>query len=426
MDGKSCWLGTVDFRFVRRSITTRLAGFTGGPVLAALAPMLILPVITRVEPQGWASFAAGQSVGLIGMIILMFGWSIAGPVRIARAADQAERAHILAESLYTRAVAAVVVLPVVVVIAASVAGSAYRFDAAAIAFASAIGGFTPAWFCIGAGQPKNLTIYDVAPKLVAAVLAVGIVLLTGDITWYALLLAVLCALTFIAHARREMRGHHSGRLSWSQLRTALRAQVPTAAIDAVSNSYGATPVPIASGGLPLVAANAFASADRVYRLGLLAVVAFGNAFQGWVLEKDAPDRPARHRLAITCHIGLGVAGGLGIALLGPWATGVVLGPDVRATTTTCVLFGIAFVCISSTTPFIRNVLIPHGRFRLVLAVTCSSAVVGLTIMITGASTDSATLIAVGVLASEVITMTALVIPAARLLAQEAAGSTSLR
>lgn len=409
---------------MRRSITTRLAGFTGGPVLAAFAPMLILPVITRAAPEGWASFAAGQSIGLIGMIVMMFGWSIAGPVRIARAADQDERAHILAESLYTRAVAAAVVLPMAALIAAAVADPAYRFDAVAIALASAVGGFSPSWFCIGAGQPAKLTVYDVMPKLLAAALAVVLVLLTGQITWYAALLAVFCAVAYAAHARREMRGHHSGRLTVREIRVALRSQVPTAAIDTVSNSYGATPVPIASAGLPLADANPFASADRVYRLGLLAVVAFGNAFQGWVLEKDATDRAARHRLAIVCHVTLGLVGGLGIAVLGPWATGIAFGENVRATPLACLLFGLAFVCISSTTPFIRNVLVPHGRFRLVLAVTCVSAIAGLSVMISGAAADSATMIAVGVLTSEVITMTALIIPAARLLKREAAASTA--
>ncbi|RLV57450.1 polysaccharide biosynthesis protein [Aeromicrobium phragmitis] len=393
-------------------------------MLAAFAPMLILPVITRVAPEGWASFAAGQSVGLIGMIVMMFGWSIAGPVRIARAADQDERAHILAESFYTRAIAAAIVLPLAAIIAAAVASPAYRFDAVAIALASALGGFSPSWFCIGAGQPAKLTLYDVLPKLLAAAGAVVLVLLTGQITWYAVLLALFCIVAYAAHARREMRGHHTGRLSVGEVRHALRAQLPTAAIDTVSNSYGATPVPIASAGLPVADANPFASADRVYRLGLLAVVAFGNAFQGWVLERDATDRPARHRLAIISHVTLGVAGGLGIAILGPWATAIAFGQDVKATPIACLLFGLAFVCISSTTPFIRNVLVPHGRFRLVLAVTCVSALAGLTVMISGAASGSATVIAIGVLTSEVITMTALIIPAARLLRREAATPTS--
>lgn len=401
---------------MRRSITTRLAGFTGGPVLAAFAPMLILPVITRAAPEGWASFAAGQSIGLIGMIVLTFGWGIVGPVRIAQSPDPRVRARILAESLATRAVAAVMVLPVVAAAAAFVATPAYRFDAVAIALASALGGFTPAWFCIGAGRPGQLTLYDVAPRVGAAAASAVVVLATDQITWYAVLLTVASLCAFAAHARRTMWGQDVGRLNAGDVITALRRQLPSAAIDTVANSYGATPVPIATRGLDLDGANAFASADRIYRFGLLAVVAFGNAFQGWVLEHGADDRRARHRLAITAHVGLGLAGGVGIAALGPWATGFVFGPSLAATPLSCLLFGAAFVCISTTTPFIRNVMIPRGRYRHVLTVTCTAAVVGLGIMITGAVAGSGTVVAAGVLASELVTMTAIVIPAWRLLA----------
>jgi len=400
---------------VRRSITTRLAGFTGGPVLAAFAPLLILPVITRATGSaGWASFAAGQSVGMIGLIVLTFGWGIVGPVRIAQNPEPAARARILAESLVTRGLAAIAVLPIAAAVAAYVAAPDFRADAVAIAVATALGGFTPAWFCIGAGQPGALTGYDVAPRVVAAAISAGVIAWTGQVSWYAGLLTVFSIGAFALHARRTMRGHDA-RMNRSQVLVAWRQQIPTAAIDTVSNSYGATPVPIASRGLAAVDAGSFASADRLYRFGLLAVVAFGNAFQGWVLERDAENRRARHRLAILTHLGLGLVGGLGSAALGPWATAIAFGADVAATRTACLLFGIAFVCISTTTPFIRNVMIPHGRYRQVFTVACASAVTGVTIMVTGAMLGDLTVIAAGVLASEVVSMVAIVVPARRLL-----------
>lgn len=400
---------------MRRSITTRLAGFTGGPVLAAFAPLLILPVITRATGSaGWASFAAGQSVGMIGMIVLTFGWGIIGPVRIAQNPEPAARARILAESLATRALAAIVVLPVAAAVAGYVASPGFRVDAIAIAVATSLGGFTPAWFCIGAGQPAALTGYDVVPRVAAAAVSAGIIAWTGQVSWYAGLLTVLSLGAFGLHARRTIRGHDV-RLNRTQIRAALRHQIPTAAIDTVSNSYGATPVPIASRGLAAVDAGMFASADRLYRFGLLAVVAFGNAFQGWVLEHDAENRQARHRLAILTHLGLGITGGLGIAALGPWATSIAFGAEVAATQTACLLFGLAFVCISTTTPFIRNVMIPHGRYRRVFTIACTSAVTGLAIMLTGAILGNITVIAAGVLASELVSMIAIIIPARRLL-----------
>lgn len=401
-----------------RSITTRLAAFTGGPVLAAIAPLLIIPVITRATGAGgWASFAAGQSVGLIGMIVLTFGWGIVGPVRVARHPDPADRARILAESLATRAVTALVVLPAVAVVAAWVATPDYRLAAAAVAIATAAAGFTPAWFCIGAGQPGLLTLYDVLPRLAAAAAGAGLIVLTGEIAWYALVLAASCAVAFGWHARTVLREGTHRRLSGAEIRSALRHQLPTAAIDTVSNSYGSTPTPIATGSLSTTAADSFASANTMYRFGLIAVVAFGNAFQGWVLEPDADDPRARQRLAITAHAALGVLGALGLATLGPWASSIVMGAENAATWTTSALFGAAFFAISFTTPFIRNIMIPHGRYRYVFVVTCASSVVGLSVMLIGAAMGAMDVIAAGMLAAEVVITIAIVVPARRLLGQ---------
>ena len=76
-----------------RSLMLRLAGFTGAPILSALAPFIILPVISRiVGPEGWANFSAGQSIGILGMVGVLFGWGVVGPVRVARATSLQERA----------------------------------------------------------------------------------------------------------------------------------------------------------------------------------------------------------------------------------------------------------------------------------------------------------------------------------------------
>ncbi len=62
-----------------RTLMLRFAGFTGAPILSALAPFIILPLITRVVgAEGWANFATGQSIGILGMVVVLFGWGIAG------------------------------------------------------------------------------------------------------------------------------------------------------------------------------------------------------------------------------------------------------------------------------------------------------------------------------------------------------------
>lgn len=392
----------------------RLVGFTGAPVLSALAPFIILPVISRaVGPEGWANFSAGQSIGILGMVAVLFGWGILGPVRVARSTSSSERAVILHESLRSRLLLAMIVMPVAGVVAWSVSGEAYRVETIAVAVAMTAGGLTPAWFCIGQGDARGLMIFDALPKLAASFIAFPIIAIWGSVLAYPILLITLSLPVYGLHAWLNAHAKwREGEQTPAFTRT-IRALAPTAVVDATGNAYGSTSIPIATAGLSAGDASAFASADRAYRIGTLLVVAVGNALQAWVLDRSAPDARARHRLALAAHAILGLAGGAGIALLGPWATALVFGPTVAADPMPCALFGVAFFCISLATPLIRNLLIPADRVRVVLAATITAAVVGLTIMLLGSAGGSAEIIALGVASSELAALAVLAGPAFR-------------
>lgn len=119
-----------------------------------------------------------------------------------------------------------------------------------------------------------------------------------------------------------------------------------------------------------------------------------------MLERGSEFPRRRHLAALVVHAALGVIGGVLIAVLGPWATGIVFGASVAAQPVPSGLYAVAFFCISLATPMIRNLLIPAGRFRIVLVATVSAALAGLTIMISGAQAGSAVVIAAGVAVSE--------------------------
>ena len=395
----------------------RLAGFTGAPILSALAPFIILPVISRiVGADGWANFSAGQSIGILGMVGVLFGWGVVGPVRVARAQGAQERAIILHESIHSRLITSVIAIPAAAIATFLVCGPSYRLESVAVAVAMTVGGFTPAWFCIGQGNPRGLMLFDALPKLAASLICLPVIALSGQVLWYPVLLLLFTVPAFAIHARLTAHGGLRGDAEPRGLLTVLRTLVPTAAIDATGNAYGATAIPIATAGLPSSEASSFASADRAYRIAIMAVIAFGNAFQAWVLEPAATDRHRRHRLAIVSHTTLGLLGGVAIAVLGPWATGVLFGASVAAAPIPSALFGIAFFFLSTTTPLIRNILIPGQRYRLVFIATVAAAVAGIAVMITGSALGSAGLVALGVAASEATAFFVLVIPAARALA----------
>lgn len=390
-----------------RSLVLRFAGFTGAPIISALAPFIILPVVSRiVGDAGWANFSTGQSVGILGMVGVLFGWGVLGPVRVARAGSDHERAAILRESLRSRIPLSILVVPAVGVVTWLICSDAYRVESVAVAVVMAAGGLTPAWFCIGEGNPRGVMLFDAIPKLVASLIALPVIALTGQVLWYPILLAVLTLPSFAAHAWLTISAHAHPAHAPRAVLVVLRTLVPTAAIDATGNAYGSTAIPIATAGLAPADASAFASADRAYRIGTLAVVAVANAFQAWVLDRGVVDARRRHLAALVTHAFLGVLGGAAIALLGPWATGLVFGAKVAAQPVPCMLYGVAFLCISLATPLIRNILIPASRFRVVLIATVAAAVVGLGIMLMGAQLGSAAMIATGVASSE---FTALVI-----------------
>lgn len=395
-----------------RSLIFRFAGFTGAPIISALAPFIILPVVSRVVGDGgWANFSAGQSIGILGMVGILFGWGVLGPVRVARSGSDHEKALILRESLRSRLLLAAVVVPVVGVVTWLICSEAYRIESVAVAVAMALGGLTPAWFCIGEGNPRGVMVYDALPKLGASLVALPIIGFSGQVLWYPILLALFTLPAFSLHAWFTVREHAHPDYHPLPVGQVLRSLVPTAAIDATGNAYGSTAIPIATAGLSPADASAFASADRVYRIGTLAVVAVANAFQAWVLENGAADPHRRNLLALATHGVLGLLGGVAIAALGPWATGLVFGPQVAAQPVPSALYAVAFVCISLATPLIRNLLIPAGRFRVVLLATIAAAVIGLSVMLSGAHVGSAPVIAAGVAASELTALIVLAGPA---------------
>ena len=199
----------------------------------------------------------------------------------------------------------------------------------------------------------------------------------------------------------------------------LAAQGRTAGISLAGNAYASTPTPIATATTAPAASGSLATADTLYRFGLFTVVALGNAFQGWTIEHGATNRRQRHLAAIWAHAGLGVLGAAILTVAGPFVSSLLFAGKAQATTELCLYYGLAFLFLSASTPFIRNLLIPAGRQNLVLRWTLISAVFGVAVMIWAGAAGNAPGIALGMALSEAILFVTLLIPGRSSSAQKA-------
>nr|NLI51422.1 polysaccharide biosynthesis protein [Propionibacterium sp.] len=379
-------------------------------------PFLLMPIIgLLVGPEGWSSAIAGQSIGTIASVLVLWGWNVDGTVQIAQAATEDARAEVYARSMRTRLLLSVVVLPAAVVVAALVARPGFVDEAAAMTLAYGLLGLSPAWYGIGAGRPLLLGLYDTLPRFAATVASAPLLLATRSLWPFPLLMAASTAVALGLFQRRFAPGRPWFPRRVGQALADLAGQRHTAGINLAGQVYAQTPTPIATATLPALASGPLATTDALYRLGLFSAVALGNAFQGWTLEPGVADRRRRHLAAIAAHAALGVAGVVVLVVLGPPISPLLSADAAPATATLCLAYGLAFAFLSAATPLIRNLLIPAGRQPLVLRATVAAALLGLGVMLGSGLAGWVEGVAFGMAASELAMLLMLTPPALRVL-----------
>ncbi|SDT42917.1 Membrane protein involved in the export of O-antigen and teichoic acid [Pseudarthrobacter equi] len=399
-----------------KAVLLRLAGFTGLPLVSILTPFLLVPIVARVAGEGgWSTVASGQAIGAFGGAVIAWSWNTLGPVEIAQNPSQQHRAEVYRQSIRTRLVLSALVFPFVFILAWQLAAPDHRLDGAAMSMTTAVAGLSPAWYCIGAGKPALLATFDALPRVAATIVAVPVILLTTHIWLYGVILLAAVGVSLVIFQRIVVPERGKTFTSWGGTWRYLRQHFGPAAISLSGTTYAATPVPIGQALVPNTVMAGFSSADTVYRFGLFSVMALGNTFQGWTLEPQEASPKKRHTAAIVSHLALGLAGAAFLAILGPLATEIILGSVNKAGQATCALYGLSFLFISASTPFIRNLLLPQGRQRLILVWTLISAVIGITLMFLAASRGWADGIALAMALSEAILFLGLLVPGLRLL-----------
>jgi len=360
----------------------KLLGFALLPGIAAISPLVVLPLIARsVGDIGWASALSGEVIGTFAAIALAFGWTTIGPAMVAVGSDE-RRGELYRQSLVVRGIMAAITLPITVIVCASIAGEGHELLAALMGLQGALIATSFTWFAVGLGHPGAIAVYDAVPRVVAAVLsavAIGfgapaIVFPLGGIT-----------VTIIGTALYSSRVLRRLPAAWPSMRRVpglFRTALPVALSEGGIGAYSSVPTPLVTVTASPADAAGYATADKLLKLGQFLPITLANAFQNWTAEVVAEQRARRLRFAISAHLALGLSGWLILATVGSWGSRLLFG-DAAAPTELLLPIGLAFTCYTVRTAMVRLVLFPAGFARTVLAGTLVGSAVGLPVLIIG-------------------------------------------
>lgn len=401
-----------------KTLLLRLSGFTLLPLLSLITPLLLLPIIsTLVGSEGVSSVISGQAIGTFAATVLMWGWNVDGPVAIAQAPNATVRGQIYAQSVRTRLLLLVAILPISGILASIIAVPEFRVAAISMTWATLFAGMSPAWFCIGLGRPRLLALFDTVPRFLSTAVAALLIVMTQEIWPLVVVTFLITTGSLIIFHRNYASGNSWLPTALQQTMRDITQQKHTAGINLAGSAYASTPTPIATATTPPALSGSLSTADTLYRFGIFTIVSLGNALQSWTIEQGVSNRK-RHLGAIWAHSVLGVVGATILTLLGPWASSIIFAGQIEATRLICFYYGLAFFFLSTATPFIRNLLIPARKQRLILSWTVVSAIVGVAGMLWAGLSENIEGVALGMAASEAILCAALIGPGLKVMKNE--------
>jgi O-antigen/teichoic acid export membrane protein len=358
------------------ALVRRILAFAGLPFLALLTPFLFLPILARLSgPDAWLAIAVGQSVGGFAGLLVSLGFNTVGPTAVARAAA-ADRPEVLRRSLAPRMLLFVPAAALAAVVAVLIAPASHALEAALMAIALTLFGISPSWFMVGLGRASRIVLFDILPRLAATVAAAGLLIATGQVAWYPILLIVATLASAFGYSAHIVGARGLLTARRSEIAGTIRQNGSAVAIELAGGAYNALAVAFVGGAATTAQAAAYVSGDKLYRVGQYSASALGNALQGWVVEAGDPQFGSRVRRALAAHVALGALGFGVFALLGVPLSGFLFGEAVAIDEVTALAFGVATFCIVVGTGIGRVVLIALGARRQFLASVLVGATFG--------------------------------------------------
>lgn len=358
------------------SLKRRVSQFSAGPLLNLLTPFLVLPVLAgATDTAGWAELAIGQSVGSVAAGIVAYGWQIVGPVEVARSSSLIETQRIYAESVIVRTLVLAPTLLVVVGLCLSRSPGDHRFLAASVAASVTLMGLSPSWVSIGQGRPMSIVAYEATPRVALLAASAVAILLGGSIWLYPAALASSTLIGVLLFSRRVVRPAWTGGLAGA-VRARFRTLAPTMAATSAASLYSTGALMLVGLVASTQATAEMASADRLFRIGIVVIVILANALQAWVVHELPLEAASRQRRALELHSAVGVTGLIVFAVGAPSVTAFLFGPDLTPSYIVTACYGAVFAFQAVHISLVQHVLIPAGRSRAVLISTLLGAGIG--------------------------------------------------
>jgi O-antigen/teichoic acid export membrane protein len=329
----------------RRSLPVRIALFAIGPALSIVVPILTLPAISaNFGSSGWASIAIGQSVGVAASIVIELGWSVAGPIQVARE-DSKGQAKAFRRSLVERGCVTMLAIPLLGFVIFLI-GPSFSVEAYLTSAAMALGGMSAAWFYVGTGASLRMLLLDSLPRVVssvagAALLMNGAALIFLPITQ--LVASVVLPFVPLVWLPKAANGRSVG--FWSQLALTWGSQGAAFVTRVASSAYVALPTALMALVAPVGQVATFAAVDRVGRTSLAALAPFNLALQGWIPGSDGDERLRRMKVALWLSTTLALGTFFGFWLLAPWVIHMLFAGEVAPDNMTILAFSVVVSCV---------------------------------------------------------------------------------
>lgn len=364
-----------------RNHISALGGFTGITIALLLTSVVSVPgLIAFLGSAAWADLLVVQSTAGVGAVLVLFGWGVTGPARVA-AMDRTQLSTVFRDSILIRLVLIVSVAPIVVLISCL----SSRLSAAE-AFLGTLAYLLPAlgasWVFIGVGSARLMFLLDVAPRIVANLVGLAIAGLTHSVLLY-LAIQTMGGVALVIGSSVVVRRRFGRAVpaSFPALLACLRDQSAGVLSAIAGSAYTNIPV-IFVGAVGGLRRDEVLFAFRVLRIAITAITPLTQFLQGWVPRRDV--EPARQlwriRLALRLAVATAIVTTAGLAILLPSVSTIISGGQIAVSFDVSLAVGIAVGAIAMSQITGLVCLIGLGKDRAVAYSTLAGAAIGLVLM----------------------------------------------